>query len=120
VSDETQRRKRPGARALLLTAVVATLVTLAVVALLVNIFERKQESRSAFYRVVELTDDIEDPAVWGKNFPQQYDAYRRTVDQHRTRYGGSEAVPRTPTQAESVDYARQGQLALRGTSPQKR
>ena len=72
-------------------------VTLGVVALLVNIFERKQEARNPFYRVVELTDDTEDPAIWGKNFPQQYDGYRRTVDQLRTRYGGSEAIPRTPT-----------------------
>jgi nitrite reductase (cytochrome c-552) len=27
--------------------------------------------------VVELTDDTEDPAVWGKNFPLQYDDYKR-------------------------------------------
>jgi nitrite reductase (cytochrome c-552) len=44
-----------------------------------------------------LTDETEDPAVWGKNFPLQYDDYKRTVDQTRTRYGGSEALPRTPT-----------------------
>ena len=66
--------------------------------LLVSIFERKQEARNPFFRVVELTDDTEDPAVWGKNFPQQYDGYRRMVDQQRTRFGGSEAAPRTPTQ----------------------
>jgi len=41
--------------------------------LLVNIFERKQEARNPFYRVVELTDEREDPAVWGKNFPLRYD-----------------------------------------------
>ena len=61
-----------------------------------NIFERKQEARNPFYRVVELTDDTEDPAVWGKNFPLQYDDYKRTVDQVRTRYGGSEAGHRHP------------------------
>ncbi|MBW3625339.1 MAG: ammonia-forming cytochrome c nitrite reductase subunit c552, partial [Armatimonadetes bacterium] len=49
-----------------------------------------------FYRVVELTDDITDPAVWGKNFPFQYDTYLKTVDQRRTRFGGSEAVLRQP------------------------
>ena len=53
--------------------------------------ERKEEAQNPFFRVVELTDDTIDPAVWGKNFPLQYDAYRRTVDQQRTRYGGSEA-----------------------------
>src|SRR5262245_32086958 len=78
----------------------AALATIVGVGLLMNIFERKQEARNPFYRVVELTDDTEDPAIWGKNFPLQYDDYLRTVDQVRTRYGGSEALPRTPT---SVD-----------------
>ena len=82
------------------------------VALLVNIFERKQEARNPFYRVVELTDDTDDPAVWGKNFPLQYDGYRRTVDQVRTRYGGSEAVPRTPTEADPALGG--GAVAARG------
>lgn len=35
--------------------------------------------------------------MWGQNFPIQYDLYRRTVDQTRTRYGGSEALPRIPS-----------------------
>jgi len=47
----------------------AVLLTIVGVALLMNIFERKQEARNPFYRVVELTDDTEDPAIWGKNFP---------------------------------------------------
>ena len=46
----------------------------ALTALLVNIMERKQEAKNPFFRVVELTDETEDPAVWGKNFPLQYDA----------------------------------------------
>ena len=85
-------------------------MTLGLVALLINIFERKQEARNPFYRVVELTDDIEDPAVWGKNFPQQYDGYKRTVDQVRTRYGGSEAIQRTPTQADPRSVVAQSRL----------
>jgi nitrite reductase (cytochrome c-552) len=80
-----------------LVAIIAALAVVAVAALLVNIFTRQQEARNPFYRVVELTDDTVDPAMWGKNFPLQYDGYKRTVDQVRTRYGGSEAVPRTPT-----------------------
>src|SRR5687768_2637682 len=78
-------------------AVIAAVAAVALTALLVTIFTRQQEARDPFYRVVELTDDTVDPAVWGKNFPLQYDGYKRTVDQVRTRYGGSEAVPRTPT-----------------------
>jgi nitrite reductase (cytochrome c-552) len=80
------------------------------VALLVNIFERKQEARNPFYRVVELTDETVDPAIWGKNFPFQYDAYRRTTDMQRTRYGGSEAMPRTPSQADPRSLVAQSRI----------
>ena len=81
-------------------ALVAALAGAGAAALLVNIFEHQQEAKNPFFRVVELNDQVEDPAIWGKNFPLQYDSYRRTVDQQRTRFGGSEAVPRTPTDAD--------------------
>jgi nitrite reductase (cytochrome c-552) len=101
MAETTNTFKSPRRRTLFFLVLgAAVLATIVGVALLMNIFERKQEARNPFYRVVELTDDIEDPAVWGKNFPLQYDDYRRTVDQSRTRYGGSEAEPRTPTQAD--------------------
>ncbi len=80
--------------------IMAGVAAFALVALLVNIFERKQEAKNPFFRVVELTDSTEDPALWGKNFPLQYDGYIRTVDMVRTRFGGSEAMPRTPTAAD--------------------
>jgi len=89
---------------------LAAVAAAGVVALLINIFEREQEARNPFYRVVELTDDTEDPAVWGKNFPLQYDGYRRTVDQVRTRFGGSEAVPRTPTAVDPRSVVAQSRL----------
>ena len=66
-------------------------------ALLVTIVEHKQEARNPFFRVVDLSDTTEDPAVWGKNFPFQYDAYLRTTEMRPTRFGGSEAVARVPT-----------------------
>src|SRR5688500_11455409 len=111
MADSPQVRRRwSGTRALVIAAVVSALVTLGVVALLVNIFEHKQEARNPFFRVVELTDDTEDPAVWGKNFPQQYDMYLRTVDQQRTRYGGSEAIPRTPTNVDPRSVVAQSRL----------
>ena len=47
-----------------------------------------------FVRVVELDENTIDPAVWGKNFPRQYDGYKRTVDIERTQHGGSEAPSR--------------------------
>ena len=92
---ETQRRRRFTIP--ILVAIIAALGAVAAAALLVNVFQRQQEARNPFYRVVDLNDDTVDPAVWGKNFPLQYDGYKRTVDQVRTRYGGSEAIPRTPS-----------------------
>ena len=100
---------RSTARLIFYTASAAAVAAL-LTALLVNIFERKQEARNPFFQVVELTDETGDPAIWGRNFPQQYDGYRRTVDQVRTRYGGSEAVPRTPTGVDPRSLVAQSRL----------
>jgi nitrite reductase (cytochrome c-552) len=100
MTDASARSPSPPRRTgrwIMAAAVVSAVVTLAVAALLTNIFERRQEARNPFYRVVELTDSTVDPAIWGRNFPQQYDDYRKTVDMVHTRYGGSEATPRNPT-----------------------
>jgi nitrite reductase (cytochrome c-552) len=81
-------------------AVVALIAAGASSALLLNIVERKEEARDSYVRVAEISNETEDPAIWGRNFPHQYDSYLRTVDQVRTRFGGSEALPRTPTDAD--------------------
>jgi nitrite reductase (cytochrome c-552) len=97
-------------RAVYLAVLLTALATAGVTALLVNIIEHKQEARNPFYRVVPLDETTEDPAVWAKNFPLQYDGYMRTVDQVRTRYGGSEALPRTPTRADQRSIVAQSRL----------
>ena len=75
-----------------LALIVATaLATVGVMALWQNMTERKQEAREVTFRVTNLSEASVDPAEWGRNFPRQYDSYRRTVDIERTRYGGSEA-----------------------------
>jgi nitrite reductase (cytochrome c-552) len=106
------RRPRRSRRflSMIVTAVVAAVAAAGGAALLVNILERRQEARHPFYRVVELSDETTDPAVWGKNFPLQYDGYRRTVDHVRTRFGGSEALPRTPTDADPRSIVSQSRL----------
>ncbi len=63
-------------------------ITVLLLALLTNIFERKQEARQPFVRVVEVTEETVDPAVWGRNWPFQYDSYRRTAEPTTTMYGG--------------------------------
>ena len=50
-------------------AAVAAVAAVAIAMLLVNIFERQQEARNPFYRVVELNDEIDDPEIWGEEFP---------------------------------------------------
>src|SRR5688572_14847606 len=108
--DRKQDPRRFGLPALLAAAAVTAVAAIAIAALLTNIFQRKLEARNPFYRVVALTDTTDDPNVWGRNFPLQYDAYRRTVDQSRTRYGGSEALPRTPTGADPRSIVAQSRL----------
>ncbi|MDA1275610.1 MAG: ammonia-forming cytochrome c nitrite reductase subunit c552 [Verrucomicrobia bacterium] len=110
-SNQNAKRRRGGQVLKFGLAVgLGALVAIGGLALLVNIMEHKQEAKNPFFRVVELTDDTEDPAVWGKNFPIQYDAYRKTVDQVRTRYGGSEALPRTPTDVDPRSVIAQSKL----------
>ena len=75
---------------------LATAATIGITALLMNIAERKAETRQPFVRVVDVTENDTDPAKWGQNWPAQYDGYRRTAISTSTRFGGhagSEALP---------------------------
>lgn len=109
-TEPKTRRKLYGAKIVAITAIVSFVAAILGVALLTNIFQRQQEARNPFFRVVELTDETDDPAIWGKNFPLQYDGYIRTADQVRTRYGGSEAIQRTPTDADPRSVVAQSRL----------
>lgn len=73
------------------TVIVVAVLTVGVLTLWRNIMERKAEARRHVFTIVELNETIDDPAIWGQNYPRQYDSYRRTVDIARTRHGGSEA-----------------------------
>jgi nitrite reductase (cytochrome c-552) len=88
-----------GSQVIKLGVVIAVTAVLTVggLALLMSIMEHKQEAKKPFFKVVELTDDTDDPAIWGKNFPLQYDGYKRTSEMVRTKYGGSDSIPHTPT-----------------------
>jgi nitrite reductase (cytochrome c-552) len=59
-------------------------------ALLVNIQQRQAEAIEYPLRVVEIPENEIDPAVWGQNFPRQYDSFMRTQnDTFQSPYGGS-------------------------------
>ena len=109
-TGSTSAGDRRPTRWYLLAAAIGALLTVVLAALLTSIVQRRQEAANPFYRVVTLTDTIDDPAVWGQNFPLQYDDYRRTVDQVRTRYGGSEAEPQTPTDVDPRSIVAQSRL----------
>jgi nitrite reductase (cytochrome c-552) len=84
----------------LLTIILTALGAFGLAALLVNIVERKQEGQSHYFEVVGLSEDVVDPEIWGRNFPRQYDGYRRTVDNERSHHGGSEALPPSKLEAD--------------------
>src|SRR5499427_7696494 len=76
--------------------VAAAVVTAGLTALLMNIFQRKVEQQNPYVRLVEVGEDDTDPAKWGRNWPAQYDGYKRTSLPTKTRFGGhqgSEALP---------------------------
>src|SRR3990172_1956975 len=89
---ENGTRKR-GALAYAAVAVVAAGAAAGVTALLVSIFQHKQEARNPFLKVVEVTEDDVDPAKWRVNWPREYDGYLRTAEPTRTKYGGGLAGP---------------------------
>ncbi|MBI5154442.1 ammonia-forming cytochrome c nitrite reductase subunit c552 [Candidatus Poribacteria bacterium] len=109
-----QDAQRPARGKLFLFMIAAALVsavaTFGLAALMLDIFKHKTEAENPFFRVVELTDETDDPEIWGKNFPLQYDGYKRTVDMQRTRFGGSEAMPRTPTEADPRSIVAQSKI----------
>jgi nitrite reductase (cytochrome c-552) len=70
--------------------VLAAAFTIVVAALLVNIGERKREALRYPIKVVDVSRTEIDPAVWGKNFPFEYDGFVKTkIDYGETTYGGS-------------------------------
>jgi nitrite reductase (cytochrome c-552) len=100
--------KHPARRAAVLLAVVASLA-LAATAAAQSAKKPSQPGKKSppaaqqapeKKQSVEITEDTEDPAIWGKEYPAEYATYRKTVDQVRTKYGGSEALPHAPEQAD--------------------
>jgi nitrite reductase (cytochrome c-552) len=71
--------------------IVVAAATFGIMQLERNIATRKREAEQVVFKLVDVTEETVDPAEWGKNFPRQFDSYRRTVDTERTKHGGSEA-----------------------------
>jgi nitrite reductase (cytochrome c-552) len=70
--------------------VAGLLIMAGLAALLTNIQQRKAETVEYPLRVVAIDPDELDPAVWGQNFPRQYNSFLRTrEDTFESPYGGS-------------------------------
>jgi nitrite reductase (cytochrome c-552) len=91
MNEAPQRRRTLVGYALV--AIAAAVVTAGIAALLVNIFQRKQEAKNSFLKLVPVTDNDLDPAKWGINWPREYDGYQRTADPTATKYGGGLVGP---------------------------
>jgi nitrite reductase (cytochrome c-552) len=92
--SESQRESgRRKAVLLVVIALACAALVFLVAGLLTSIVQRKQEARNPFVRLVEVTEETTDPAPWGINWSRQFDAYRRTAESTRTRFGGSETLP---------------------------
>src|SRR5262249_37557714 len=88
MSDSASRRSRRGWLLAILGFLGVAGLTVLLLALLGNIFERKQEARQPFVRVVEITENTLDPKIWGQNWPYEYDSYLKTALPTTTKYGG--------------------------------
>jgi len=86
----------------LLVAVVAAGFAAGIAALLVNIVQRKTEAKQQFLKLVEVDENTTDPAVWGTNWPREYDSYLRTAEASRTNFGGGDATPAEKLKAVEV------------------
>lgn len=93
---ENSRRFSRRQRWALYTAAVVIVagLTIAVLLLMQNIFARQREAEQVAFQVVDLDEQTVDPAIWGRNFPWQYESYLRTADIARTEHGGSDAFPK--------------------------
>ena len=80
----------------LIVVIIVTIASASVTYLLVNIFEKKTESKNPYVRLTEVTESDTDPEKWKTNWPREYDSYRKTAIATRTRFGGhggSESLP---------------------------
>jgi nitrite reductase (cytochrome c-552) len=85
-----------------IVAAGAACATVLLLLLFTNISTRKQEARQVSFKIVDLDEKTVDPAVWGRNFPRQYDSYQRTSEHTGTQFGGwgSEVLPASRLEAD--------------------
>ena len=121
MADQDPARKAPpwGRGAILAVAAAAMVGTAALTALLVNIMERKQEAKNPFFRVVELTDETEDPDDLGQELPdpvRRLQAHGRPEADALRRQRG-DAAARRPRPTPGRSSRSPGSRRTRGSRP---
>ncbi|MHC4517374.1 MAG: ammonia-forming cytochrome c nitrite reductase subunit c552, partial [Planctomycetota bacterium] len=95
--DKSKSNAKPSGPFPLWAAATIVILAAAVVLLLgilgVSIMERRWEAQRPTMVATPIAEWEPDNAVWGENYPRQYESYRRTsIDDTKTRFGG--AYPR--------------------------
>ncbi|MFT0846572.1 ammonia-forming cytochrome c nitrite reductase subunit c552 [Actinomycetaceae bacterium L2_0104] len=94
---------------LVLVALLAAIVTFVIAMVLVDVFSKQQESSNTFSQVVDQDETTVDPAIWGRNFPVQYEAYKQTAEFTPSEHGGDlvphdvEGDPRTEVASSKIE-----------------
>ena len=83
-TDSATVKRRP-MLGMVLAVLITAALTFGITALLVTIFNRKQEARAPYLKVIDVDNNTTDPAVWGMNWPRHFDSYQKTVDVTQTR-----------------------------------
>lgn len=97
--EEGAPKKRSRTPLLIAAVVLTAFITFGITALALNILDRRQEAEIPYDRIVEVDDTTTDPAIWGQNFPSQYESFMRTQEMVPATpgHGGSEPTEHTPT-----------------------
>jgi len=91
-------RRSPSALLWAAVSVGAAVATAAAVWVLVTMVQHKQAERAPFVRVAEVDEVTSDPVPWGRNWPHQFDGYKRTAGDRF--YGGSSALTESKLEAQ--------------------
>lgn len=98
-----------GRRGILIILSTGLVLGFLIALLIAEVALRMQEARQPYYQVENL-EGVTDPAIWGRNFPLHYEMYLKTADMERTRYGGSEALPHVPDEADPRSVVTQSKI----------
>ncbi|MDO5499652.1 MAG: ammonia-forming cytochrome c nitrite reductase subunit c552 [Propionibacteriaceae bacterium] len=106
MSTEATPSKRKWLLPAAIFLVVGGLIAVGVLALLMNIFERRGEGQQPYFKVAEVDDQTYDSAVWGQNFPRQYEGWKATEEMPE-----DTRQPQEPTATDPRTYTAKSKLA---------